>query len=289
MPSVVSQTTDLKGAGKVYKGAPKVTNVSLYVQFVPPTKPGEYPWKLMPYKPRPMMGFGPQTSKSTMTAGFPSTYINTESHALHHGGANHDWHYSESPAFRKNTRIFGAPKIQIYSTIGREWVTVTPTLADVDTNEHVMVAGNHVATTDKNMLVGLTRGWLDSRYRDGLAKQKMLEPGKYWQADITAMPTDYTFLANHHLGLNIQTEILEWSLPKFYPGCDVAPQLPSDPTDPTSITKQESCASFIIDWEKARTRVILPVVNAPKNPANLFHPIGHEHGDDCLVVPPVCG
>ena len=290
MPSIVSQTTDLKGAGKVYKGAPKVTNVPLYLQFVPPTKPGEYAWKLMPYKPRPMVtGFGPQPDKSDVTAGFPSTYINTESHALHHGQSNHDWHWSETPSFRKNVRIFGSPKIQVYSTIGREWITVTPTLADVDPDAHVMAAGNHVATTDKNMLVGITRGWLDSRYRDSLAKQKMLEPGKYWQADIDAMPTDYTFLEGHYLGLNIQTEINEWSLPKFYPGCDVAPQPPSDPTDPTSALKQESCASFIIDWEKAKTRVILPVVDAPKNPEMLFHPIGHEHGDDCLVAPPVCG
>ena len=276
MPSVVSQTSDLKGAGKVYRGAPKVTNVSLYLQFVPPTKPGDYGWKLMPQKPRPVFsGFGPQRDADATIAGFPSTNINTESHALHHGQSNHDWHWSESPVFRKDVRIFGAPKIQIYSKIGREWVTVTPTLADVDPDAHVMAAGNHVATTDKNMLVGITRGWLDSRYRNGLDQQELIEPGKLWQADISAMPTDYTFLAGHYLGLNIQTEINEWSLPKPYPGCNVAPQPPSDPTNPTSVTKQDSCATFLIDWEKAKTRVILPVVDAPKNPANLFHPQGH--------------
>lgn len=289
MPSVVSQTSDLKGAGKVFRGAPKVTNVTLYLQFVPPTKPGDYPWKLMPQKPRPAFtGFGPAQDANTTIAGFPSTNANPESHALLHGQSNHEWHWSESPTFRKNVRIFGSPKIQIYSKIGREWVTVTPTLADVDPSAMVMAAGNHVATTDTNMLVGITRGWLDSRYRDGLEKQKLIEPNKLWLADITAMPTDYTFLAGHYLGLNIQTEIIEWSLPKPYPGCDALPTLP-DPTNPLSVTKQESCASFLVDWEKAKTRVVLPVVDAPKNPEMLFHPQGHKHDDDCLVTPPVCG
>lgn len=276
MPSVVSQTSDLKGPGKIFRGAPKVKNVTLYLQYVPPTKPGDYYWQLLPTKPREYFGFGPKPKESQTTASFPSTNVNTESHALHHGQNNHDWHWSESPTLKKNLRIFGAVKFQIYNTVGRQWVTVTPTLADVNPAEHVREAGNHLATTDKNMLVGVTRGWLDSRYRNGLDKQVLLEPGKPWLADITAMPTDYTFLAGHFLGLNIQTEILEWSLAKPYPGCDVLPEPPSDPTDPTSATKKKSCATFFINWEEAKTRVILPVVDAPKNPASLFHPPGHE-------------
>jgi predicted acyl esterase len=125
------------------------------------------------------------------------------------------------------------------------------------------------------MLVGITRGWLDSRYRNGLDKQEELVPGKPWLADITGKPVDYTFLAGHFIGLNIQTEINEWSIPKPYPGCEVVPEAPSDPTNPTSVTKKESCATFFINWEEAKTRIILPVVDAPKNPSSLFHPPGH--------------
>lgn len=279
MPSVVTQTADLEGAGKVFRGAPKVTNVPFYLQYVPPTGPGQYSWYLLPHKPREyFMGFGMQQDPDDMIAAFPSTNVNTESHALHHGQSNHDWHWSETPLLKKNMRIYGSPRFQIYSSIGREWVTVTPTLADVDPAQHVMQPpAGHVATKDKNMLVGVTRGWLDSRYRNGLDSQEPIEPGKPWLADITGMPTDYTFLAGHYLGLNIQTEILEWSLPKPYPGCDAAPEAPSDPTDPTSALKKESCATFTIDWEKAKTRMILPIVDAPKNPMSLFHPVGHEH------------
>jgi predicted acyl esterase len=276
MPSVISQTSDLAGAGKYFEGAPKVRNVVLYLQQVPITRPGQYGWMMMPTKPREYFSMGPAPAAGSTSAAFPSTNINTESHALHHGQSNHDWFWFESPMLKKDVRIFGSPKVQVYNTVGREWVTVTPTLADVNPAEHVMAAGNHVATTDPNMLTGVTRGWLDSRYRDGLEKQVMLEPGKPWLADVTLKPTDYTFLAGHYFGLNIQTEINEWSIPKPYPGCDVVPNAP-DPTNPTGVTKQKSCATFFINWEEAKTRVILPIVDAPKNIESLFHPIGHEH------------
>ena len=275
MPTVVTQTSDLSGPGKWSRGKPNVTNVPFYVQYVPPTAPGEYGWKFMPQKPRPLPPVPGMASGDELVPSFPSTNINTESHALHHGQANHDWHWFETPVLKKNVRIFGAPKFQIYSKIDRQWITVTPTLADVDPAAHVMQAGQHVATTDPNMLVGVTRGWLDSRYRNGLDKQEPIEPGKLWMADIAGKPTDYTFLADHYLGLNIQTEINEWSLPKIYPGCDKPPTIP--PPNPTSPTKGESCATFTIDWESAKTRVILPIVNAPKNPMSLFHPAGHQH------------
>ncbi|MEA2516202.1 MAG: uncharacterized protein QOG16_40 [Actinomycetota bacterium] len=283
MPSVVSQTSDLLGEGKWFKGAPKVTNVTLYAQQVPQTTVGDYTWKLMTTKPREYFGFG---QKPDDRASFPSSNVNTESHALHHGRSNHDWFWFETPMFDKNVRIFGAPKLQVYNTIGREWVTVTPTLADIDHDAMVMEAGQHVATTDKNMTVGITRGWLDSRYRNGLDKQVLLEPGKPWLADVTMKPTDYTFLAGHALGLNIQTEINEWSLPKPYPGCDVAPEPPSDPTKPADVAKNKSCATFFINWQEAKTRLILPVVNAPKNPDLLF--MYHAHESDCVLARPVC-
>ena len=267
MPAVVSQTSDQAGKGKWFAGGPKVTNVTLYAQNIPPTNPDAYGWQLSPYKPRkcvPTFVECPDTR-----AAFPSTNVNTESHALHHGRSNHDWQWFEAPVFRKNVRIFGSPKVQVYSTVGREWVTITPTLADVNPADHVIVGSTHVANTNPNSIVGVTRGLLDSRYRNGLAEQVMVEPGKPFESTVTLKPTDYTFAMGHYVGLNIQTEINEWMVPKPYPGCDQVPE--PNPADPAnSLTKDQSCATFFINWEEARTRVILPVVNAPKNPIDLF-------------------
>ena len=269
MPSVVTQTADQAGRGKWFSGAPKVRNVTLYPQYIAPSNPDQWHWQLSPYKPRPCVAMFGQGCDDTRAA-FPSTNVNTESHALHHGRANHDWMWFESPTLRKDLRIFGSPKVQVYSTIGREWITITPTLADVEPADHVMapVAG-HVANTDKNSIIGVTRGWLDTRYRNGLDEQELVEPGKPFESTVTLKPTDYTFAMGHYIGINIQTEINEWSIPKPYPGCDQVPE--PDPNDPQgSLTKDDNCATFFINWEEARTRVILPVVNAPKDPVNLF-------------------
>ena len=274
MPSVVTQTADQAGRGEWSSGAPKVRNVTLYAQMIPPTNPDAYAWQLSPYKPRKCV---PSfvTDCSEDRAAFPSTNINTESHALHHGRSNHDWQWFESPVLKHDLRIFGPPKVQVYSTVGREWVTITPSLADVEPADHVIlpVAG-HVANTDKNSIVAITRGWLDSRYRNGLDKQELVKPGKPFESTVTLKPVDYTFSMGHYIGLNIQTEINEWSLPKPYPGCDQVPEPQVDPTDPNgtvdSVRKGQNCATFFINWEEARTRIILPVVNGPKNAANLF-------------------
>jgi X-Pro dipeptidyl-peptidase len=277
LPTIVSQTSDQAGPGKWNSGAPKVRNLTLYLQNVPVTDASSYQWMMGPDKPRDYSGFG----AAPTPAAFPSTNINTETHALHHGRANHDWHWFESPMLRKDVRIFGAPKLQIRSTIGREWITITPTLADGDHEDMIILAGQHAGSNDKNSLVGVTRGFLDTRYRKGLDKQVPVEPGKPFDSTVTLKPTDYTFLEGHFIGLNVQTEILEWALAKPYPGCDVTP----DPSNPTGATKGESCATFTINWKKAETRLILPVVDAPKNPRSLFM-FGHIHEPDCGL--PVC-
>ena len=267
MPSVISQSADLAGRGKWSTGAPTTKNVTLYAQYQPPTGPGQYYWKLNPYKPRPAIAIPGQSSQKP-SSGFPITNTNPETHALHHGQSNHEWMWFESPVLTKDLHIYGQPKLQIYSTVGREWVTMAPTLADVNPEAHVMQAGQHVATTDKNMLTGITRGFLDSRYRNGLANQEPVEPGKPFQSTVEMKPLDYVIKAGHYIGLNFQTEIIEWMLPKPYAGCEQAPEV--DPTKPDEIRRRPSCATYSLNVDEGRTRLILPVVKAPKNPMSIF-------------------
>src|ERR671930_2063265 len=107
--------------------------------------------------------------------------------------------------------------------------------------------------SDPVMLSAVTRGWLDSRYRYGLGKQVPLKVNKPFELSITTKPTDWTFNKNHFIGLGISTEIDEWSLPKPYP-CPQEGPLVAD------------CTLVKIDWQKARTRLILPVVGDVRNP-----------------------
>jgi predicted acyl esterase len=256
LPDVISLPSDNNGALKWYAGRwPKTKNVALIAQHVPPTQPGAQPWMLLPSKP---------ISSGLVTpppAQFPSAGINTESHMNHHYRMNHDWFWFESPPLKKDVRIFGNPKVQLYSTIYREWITFTPTLVDLDHSKHVIVNGTHVTPTETSALLSVTRGFLDSRYRDGLRKQAMVKPGKPFEMTATLKPTDYVFRKGHQIGLQIATEIIEWALPKQYPGCE---------------SSDQQCAYLRIEWESGRTKLMLPIVDAPKSAMSLFN-FGHQH------------
>lgn len=251
LPSVFTQSSDAGGDLPISAGRPKTKDVVLYAQPAPPT--GGYLWQLLPIRPRDIGG-----AAGSMVAAFTSASINTESHALHHARLNHDWFWFEAPPFRRDVRVFGEIRVQVWLDVDREWVTLTPTVADVDMSDHVVVGSQHVGATDPAALVGLTRGWLDSRYREGRTKQTPLPSSGSFGMTVEASPVDYIFRAGHIVGLNVQTEINEWSLPKPYACASAA------------------CPQIEIDWSRARTRLILPVVDAPANPATLFD-FGHQH------------
>ena len=257
MPDVISQMADYEGRKDYYAGSwPRTRKIRLIAQETPKTSPQDYQWKLLPHKPM-LGGFQKPTP-----ALFPSAGINTESHAAHHSRTNHDWQWFETPVLARNTRIFGNIKVKIYSTVQRKWVTYTPSIIDVNPAAHIQVGTQHVGSTEKEGLVGVTRGWLDSRYRKGLGKRVPVKPNKAFGMTVVTKPQDYTFKKGHIIGLNIQTEINEWSVPKPYPGCD-------NPSD--------QCPFVRINWERGKTRLILPVVNGPKNPMRLFNQGGHHH------------
>ena len=251
LPRITSETSDYDGAMK-YLSANRVKTspIKLYAQETPRTSAADYQWKLLPTKP--MAGL------RTSTASFPAAGANTESHSNHHARNNHDWFWFESPAMKKDTRIFGEIKVKLYLSTQREWVTLTPVIVDIDMDCHDMVAGQHVAQPEcsPRNLYSVTRGWLDTRYRQGLDKQVLLNPNMPFQATVVENPQDYVFRKGHHIGLNFSTEINEWSLPKPY-DCAAA----SDPA---------ACLNVEVKWLEGKTQVILPIVNAPKDPMDLF-------------------
>ena len=254
LPSVISQTSAYGGPGKFMRGRPKTKPLTLVAQQGTQTATLGYKWQLLPRRPRLI---GPPES-----AFFQSANINTESHANHHARSNHDWFWFESPILKRNLRIFGRIKVRIYSTVHRRWITFTPTIVDVKPSCHDAVANQHYTQPDcpPRSLYSVTRGWLDSRYRNGLAKQApALKPGKKSLITVVEKPTDYVFKKGHYIGLNIQTEINEWSVPKPYPNCDTP-----------------DCVNVTINWKEGKTKVILPAVNLPRNIVSLFQ-FHHHH------------
>ncbi len=254
LPAITTQTSDLGGPGRwSTSDRVRTTDVELIAQETPVTSPGDYSWKLLPTRPL--------RSPHSTEASFPSTNANTEAHANHHARSNHDWFWFETPHLKRDVRVFGEIKVQMYSRINREWITFTPSIVDVDPACHATLANQHYTQPQctPGNLVAVTRGFLDTRYRKGLHKQVPLEPGRSTLVNVAAKPQDYVFKKGHYIGLNIQTEILEWALPKPFP-CATS-----------------ECNQVGIDWMSGKTRVILPVVNAPRNPMDLFQFGHHQH------------
>ncbi|MGH2699157.1 MAG: CocE/NonD family hydrolase [Actinomycetota bacterium] len=232
---VTTQTADASGDGAFSSGrTPRTKNVRLW-----PQHDGSltgYPWRLLPKNPR--RAKGPEAS-------FASLGANTEMGANAQPHANLSAFRFESPPLKRDVRLFGKVKVKLYSSVQRKWVTVTPTIVDV--------------APDSSSLVSVTRGFLDSRYRNGLGTTRAIRPGKPFPMTVVEKPTDYTFRKGHRIGLSVQTEINEWMVAKPYPGCDDA---------------SDGCAQFRVRWEGGRSRLVLPIVRAPRNPARLFERAG---------------
>jgi len=258
LPKIISETANYDGALE-YLTAPsdfKTRNYELTAQETAKTSPDDYQWKLLPQKPF--------TGPFSTVSEFNALGINAESHANHHYTNNHDWFWFETPALKKDTRIFGEIKIKVrVSSPGRKWITMTPGIVDVDPACHQFVAGQHNQKPEclPRSVQSVTRGFLDSRYRNGLAKAQEVDAGAQIDMTVEAKPIDYVFKKGHVIGLNLQTEIVDWALPKPYP-CDNA---------------DTGCAKVRIHWEDGATKLILPIVNGPTNTLDLFD-FG-AHGD----------
>jgi X-Pro dipeptidyl-peptidase len=242
--AVTSQMADYRGALGNYAGPwPSTANVTLFAQE--DRADADYPWKLLPKSPRP-----PHVPKSAVFSF--TTGTNTEAAANANPRANTQWLWFETDPLAQDVRVFGNIEVRLWSTIARSWITYTPTIVDVDPADRIS-GPDLLQATGSTRIPSMTRAWLDSRYRNGLSSPVAVTPGESFGMRIVAKPQDYTFRKGHLIGLVIQTEILEWNLPKPYSGCTSA-----------------ACASVRIDWELGKTRVVLPVVGAPADPGKLF-------------------
>jgi X-Pro dipeptidyl-peptidase len=202
-PEVISQTSDSKGAvGFVNGPVPRTSDVALYAQQATVNGFGQ---ALLPAKPK--------------SAGTGVTYAltgnGTESGALAAArtpGGNAAWF--ESPALKADARIFGSPTVKVWSTVQRSWATYAVSVVDIDPAFYGDAGGQRYPSK-KNALLGVTRGWLDSRYRNSLAKREPWKAGANGLT-IVAKPQDYIFRKGHSIGLLIMGEQLEWVVAKPY-------------------------------------------------------------------------
>jgi X-Pro dipeptidyl-peptidase len=224
MPAVTSQTSDDVGPIRYLSGRePRPARQRLYLGGA-----RDGTWALSPV---PLHGAAAAT--------YVDTGSNTEMFAATHPFAGAGYLAFASAPLRHDIRIFGRPVLHLWSTSYGRWVTVTPSLLDFDPAKY---AGTGAATfaTDPSAAVGLTRGWLDSRYRNGLDHEVPSVAGRSTKTDVALFPTDYTVRKGHRLVLLVQSEDLDWVFPKPL----------ASTTDPT----------VRIDWSNGQSWLSLPVV-----------------------------
>jgi putative CocE/NonD family hydrolase len=200
-PEVISETSDSKGpAGFVMGPVPRTTDVALYAQQATVNGFGN---ALLPAKP----------AKPGSGATYPLTGSNSESSALGSARQGTQAAWFESPTLKRDVRIFGSPTITLWSTVQRSWVTYSVSVVDIDPAHYDSTGTRHPDQT--NALLGVTRGWLDSRYRNGLATRQTWKAGPNG-VSIVAKPQDYVFRKGHAIGLLVMDVQTEWVVPKPY-------------------------------------------------------------------------
>ena len=242
MPDVHSQMSDYSAPVAWYAGKwPATKAVTLYAQY---KAGGDYQWRLLPAT-APAAPGAPQAT-------FVPTGTNTETSANTNPRADNGWLWFESPPLARDVRIFGEAQVRLKTSVDRTWITYTPTVVDIDLVQRQAGPGLLLALDDRGYW-SATRGWLDTRYSKSRAYQTFLDPTKPNSVTIVEKPQDYVFRAGHLIGLMVQTEINDWSLPKLYPGCLTL-----------------ACTTVRVHWEAGETQLVLPVVDAPRNPSTLF-------------------
>jgi X-Pro dipeptidyl-peptidase len=122
----------------------------------------------------------------------------------------------ESPVLQRDLRIYGEPVLHFWSTTQGQWETTAVSLLDFDPANY-QGTGAQTTATAPNAVVAFTRGWLDSRYRNGLDREVIATPGQSFDQNLSLKPTDYTVRAGHQVILLMSTETLEWAKSKAPP------------------------------------------------------------------------
>ncbi|MDQ1688861.1 MAG: uncharacterized protein QOK42_1836 [Frankiaceae bacterium] len=113
-----------------------------------------------------------------------------------------------------DVRLFGPASLKLRITSPCDYATVTAELVDLGDGRTTTVGGKTVVT-DPSQLVAVTRGWMDSRYRnEGYVPAAPTAAGKPFNLTVSLKPTDYTFHKGHAIALVLQTEALEWVAPR---------------------------------------------------------------------------
>jgi predicted acyl esterase len=119
--------------------------------------------------------------------------------------AEAQWLTYQTAPLAAATRIADAPVLDARIVASRDHGRLVPTLFDVDP------AGTAVP---------ISRGFLNLRYRGGLARERTVPVGEPFSAQVTFKNQDWTVRAGHRIALVIASSNTAWAVPDA-PGLSV--------------------------------------------------------------------
>jgi X-Pro dipeptidyl-peptidase len=131
-------------------------------------------------------------------AAFTDTGATAEEVAMRTLDAEASWLGYRSAPLAADTRLAGTPRLELSLTASADHGHLTPTLLDI--------APDGTATA-------ITRGFLNLRYRNGLAREQPVPPGEPVSGTVAFSPQDHTVEAGHRIGLVLAGSNVAWAVP----------------------------------------------------------------------------
>ncbi|MGH3090287.1 MAG: CocE/NonD family hydrolase C-terminal non-catalytic domain-containing protein, partial [Rubrobacteraceae bacterium] len=104
-----------------------------------------------------------------------------------------------SEPLKKDVRISGGPVLDLLASTDAESTHLTPVIFDEDPDGTREV---------------ISRGFLNTRNRDGLDVSEPLAPGEEYRAPVEVWDTDYLLRKGHRLGVAVMSSNAAWALPE---------------------------------------------------------------------------
>ncbi len=225
LPPVTTQTSDSSGPGSYTSGAEPRTRGAVFAAATDGTL---------------VSGPAPGTGTRSFTITGTGTEAARGADYTDGGGAAGFLAFVSAP-LTHDLHYYGEPVVTVRTTTGRSFLGLTPALLDVDPATR---RGSTATTGDA--VVAIDRGWLDSRYRQGLDRVVGLPAGKPFAFTVALKPSDYIVRKGHRLVLLVQSEELDWAA-----------------ATPDATCARADCATWTVGTGGLQTTVTFPEVLPP--------------------------
>jgi X-Pro dipeptidyl-peptidase len=116
-----------------------------------------------------------------------------------------------SAPLKRDLRMSGQPHLELFAETDRSSTHFTPVLFDL--GPPVTTTNSICTFVPPQDACTVSRGFLNARYRLGLARGQDVGPGKRYEADVGFIDNDWVFKKGHRIAVALMSSNLWWALP----------------------------------------------------------------------------